>query len=221
MAKPIAKKKSMVRKNNTILIVGLGLAALLVVGVLVAVNSNISGSSVTPSVSSGHVWGQAGARVTIEEFADFQCPVCARAEATLRALAPKYIDTGQVQIVYRHFAFIGVESERAAQAAECAGDQNKFWEYADYLFTHQAGENVGAFAVGNLKLFATRVGLDASAFNACFDSGKYLSRVRDDTSEGRRRGVRATPTFFVNGRFIEGLLSPDQFAAVLDQAGAR
>lgn len=217
MAKSIAKRKSMARKNNTIFIVGIGLAALLIVGVLVAVNSNSSQPTLAPSVRAGHVWGQPSATVTIEEFADFQCPVCGRAEATLKQLAPKYIDTGKVQIVYRHFAFIGPESEWAAQAAECAGEQNKFWEYGDYLFTHQAGENVGAFAVGNLKQFAFQVGLDSKAFNACFDGGKYAGRVKDDTSEGKRRGVRATPTFFVNGRFVEGLLPADQFAALLDR----
>ncbi len=139
----------------------------------------------------------------------------------LHQLAPKYIDTGKARIVYRHFVLIGQESQWAGEAAECAGEQNKFWAFADYLLTHQAGENQGAFSRENLKGFAKQVGLDTNAFNACFDSGKYAEVVKQDTTEGQQRGVRATPTFFVNGQRIEGLLPSDQFAALIDSLQTR
>ena len=109
----------------------------------------------------------------------------------LHQLAPQYIDTNKVRVVYRHFAFIGPESEWAAQAAECASDQDKFWAYTNYVFTSQAGENRGAFAKNNLKQFAAAVGLDVPKFNACFDSNKYAELVKQQTNEGRARGVRA------------------------------
>jgi protein-disulfide isomerase len=134
----------------------------------------------------------------------------------LHQLAPKYIDTGKAKVVYRQFAQIGPESQWAAQASECAGEQNKFWAYADYLFTHQAGENQGAFSQNNLKGFAGLVGLDTNAFNTCFDSGKYTDVVTQETNEGRQRGVKATPTFFFNGQRVEGVLPVDQFAAMID-----
>lgn len=136
----------------------------------------------------------------------------------LRQLAPAYIDTGKAKVIYRHFAFIGNESQWAANAAECAGEQNKFWAYADYLFEHQAGENRGAFARDNLKRFAVELKLDSAAFNACFDSNKYDAVVKQETSAGQQRGVRATPSFFIQGQFIEGLLSPEQIAAYINAA---
>lgn len=126
------------------------------------------------------------------------------------------MDTGKVRVVYKHLAQIGPESEWAAQASECANDQGKFWAYANYVFTHQAGENVGAFSKANLKQFAVPVGLDLAAFNSCFDSNKYANLVKQQTNEGRSRGVRATPTFFVNGQFIEGLPGKDAFARLID-----
>ena len=135
----------------------------------------------------------------------------------LRSLAAQYIAPGKAQVVYRHFAFIGQESQLAAEASECANEQGKFWEYSRYLFDHQAGENRGQFGKSNLKLFAAQIGgLDVNAFNGCFDSGRNAARVRDETEEGKRRGVRATPSFFINGKFMEGLPEASQFGAMIE-----
>ena len=121
-----------------------------------------------------------------------------------------------MQIVYHHYAFIGSESQLAAQGAECANEQGKFWDWLGYLFTHQAGENQGHFSKDNLKQFATLIGgLDPAKFDACLDSGKYAAEVQAETEQGNTLGVQATPTFFVNGRRIEGLLSQDQFAVAV------
>lgn len=134
----------------------------------------------------------------------------------MHQLAPQYMDTGKVRLVFKHLAQIGPESEWAAQASECANDQGKFWAFANYVFTHQAGENQGALSRANLKQFAVSVGLDIPTFNSCFDSNKYADLVKQQTSEGRSRGVRATPSFFVNGQFIEGMPAKDAFARFLD-----
>ncbi len=113
------------------------------------------------------------------------------------------MDTGKVRFAFRHFAFIGQESSWAAEASECANEQGRFWDYYDKLFEEQAGENVGAFSKENLKRFAAELGLDTEQFNQCLDSGKYQEKVRQETLEGKRAGVRGTPTLFVNGQLIE------------------
>jgi protein-disulfide isomerase len=134
----------------------------------------------------------------------------------LQQLAPEYIDTGKARVIYRNFPIIGPDSEWAAQAAECAGDQNKFWAYADYLFAHQDGENSGALSPDNLKKFAVQLGLNSSTFNTCLDSGKYAAEVNQQKAEGEQRGVQATPTFFINGQRYEGALSAQQLAELIN-----
>jgi protein-disulfide isomerase len=135
----------------------------------------------------------------------------------LHQIAAKYLDTGKAKVTYRHFSFIGDESDWAANASECANEQGKFWDYANYLFTHQAGENKGAFSRNNLKQFAVALKLDTSAFNTCFDSNKYAYVIKQDTAEGQRRGVRSTPTFFVNGQRIEAVVPAEQLSAMIDR----
>jgi protein-disulfide isomerase len=134
----------------------------------------------------------------------------------LQQLAPGYIETGKAKIVYNNFPVIGPESVAAAQAAECAGDQNKFWAYSDYLFAHQGNENSGAFSTANLEAFAAQAGLDSQTFNACFDSGKYAGLVQQQFQAGQQRGVQVTPTFFINGQKYQGVLPYNQLAALID-----
>jgi protein-disulfide isomerase len=160
--------------------------------------------------------GQANAPVTIEIYADFQCPYCARADTELQQIAQKYIDTGKARLVYHAIAIIGTESNWAAQAAECAGEQNKFWAYGNYLFTHQGSENTGTFSMDNLKRFAVPVGLDQNTFNACLNSGKYSGTVQQQTGQAEQRGVQATPTFFINGQKYEGVLTAAQLSSLID-----
>ncbi len=139
----------------------------------------------------------------------------------MQQLVPTYINPGKVKYVFKNFPVIGQESVDAAAAAECAGDQNKFWLYGTYLFEHQTGENVGAFTPDHLKQFAGLLGLDTNAFNSCLDSGKYASAVQQDLAQGRGRGVQATPTFFVNGTEYEGALTIDQLTQIINSAGVK
>jgi protein-disulfide isomerase len=216
MAKKKIKARPRARSNNTRVIIGILACAALAAGVLIWANNNAAAQPSTPITAQGNVWGQANAPVTIDWYGDLQCPVCARADAELQQLAPQYIDTGKVKVVFHHFAFIGPESDAAAEAADCAGEQNQFWTYANYVYTHQAGENVGAFARDNLKKFAADLHLDTNAFNSCLDSGKYASAVRQETQQGQQLGIDSTPTFFINGQRYVGLLPTDQLAQVID-----
>ena len=159
-----------------------------------------------------------GAKVTIVEFSDFQCPFCSRFHTTVEAqLMKDYVQTGQVTFVYKHSAFLGQESVWSAQAAECAADQGKFWDYHDLLFTRQNGENQGAFNKDKLVGFAQELKLDMTKFEPCLTNDATLARVQADTQEGQQAGVRGTPTFFINGQPLVGAQPITAFQAVLAQ----
>ena len=128
-----------------------------------------------------------------------------------RQLEDKYVKTGQMKFVYRYMAFLGQESQWAAEAAECAGEQGKFWDYHDTLFANQKGENQGAFSKDNLKKFAADLKLDTTKFNECLDSGKYTDKVKKSNDDAAQLGVSSTPTVLVNGIFI-----PGQYFGALD-----
>ena len=109
-----------------------------------------------------------------------------------------------MRVGYQHFAFLGPESQWAAEASECAAEQSAFWEYHDLLYERQAGENQGAFNKDNLKQFAGDLGLDTAAFNTCLDSGKHADLVSTETAMIQSLGVRGTPAFLINGRPLVG-----------------
>lgn len=156
--------------------------------------------------------GNPAAPVAVVEFADFQCPFCGRFyKTTAKSIIDNYVKTGKVKFIYHDFAFLGEESSGAAQAARCAGDQGKYWQYHDYLYEHQNGENDGAFANDHLKVFAQTLGLNADVFNKCLDSGKHKQDVENDTALGRKFGVTGTPTTFVNGKAITGAVPFSDF----------
>lgn len=138
--------------------------------------------------------GPATAPVTIVEFTDFQCPSCAQAHPTLERLTAEYGD--RLRLVVRDFPLEMHENARkAAEAAEAARTQGKYWEYAALLFTNQS-----ALGVDKLKEYATRVGLDRAKFDAMLDSGQFADKVQRDYQDGVLLGVGGTPTFFINGR---------------------
>lgn len=148
--------------------------------------------------------GDENAPVVIVEYGDFQCPACQRFfQTTAEQLKTEYVETGQVRFVFRQFAFLGDESQWAAEASECANEQGRFWDYYDKLYQEQNGENVGVFSKDNLKRFASEIGLDTVSFNQCLDSGRFTEKVQQETLEGQQAGVRGTPSVFVNGKLIE------------------
>ncbi len=107
---------------------------------------------------------------------------------------------------------MGDESTWAAEAAECAGDQNSYWEYHDFLFSHQSGENQGTFSKDNLKKFAVDLKLNTEEFNQCLDSGKYTQFVQNQASYAHQFGISSTPTFIIysNGA-VKGVVGPQSF----------
>jgi len=160
--------------------------------------------------ATGSARGPATAPVTIVEFSDFQCPYCARVLPTLEQVEQKYGD--KVRVVYRHYPLsIHADAQKAAEAANCAADQGKFWEMHDLMFQEQQ-----KLAVADLKEKATRIGLEAAKFGECLDSNRHAEAVKTDMRDAEAAGVNGTPAFFVNGRFLSGAVPLESMAALID-----
>lgn len=164
--------------------------------------------------------GDPDAPVKMVEYADFQCPYCLHYwQETEPQIIKTYVETGKVYYEYRSVgAFIGPESAAAAEAVYCAGDQGKFWEYHDALFSHWTGENVGDFANDKLREYATSVGLEATSFDSCLGGQKYADRVQQDAANAKSDGIHATPSFLINGKLIEGAEPFDVFQQAIEDA---
>lgn len=161
--------------------------------------------------------GSGDAKVTVVEFADYQCPFCGRwGQDIYPKLKAEFIDTGKVKFVYWDFAFLGEESFLAAEAAMCAKDQGKYWDYHDKLFANQAGENSNAFSINNLKIFGKQVGLNETEFNSCVDSRIYKPIVEEISNQASELGVISTPTVLINGIPLEGILPWESYKQVIE-----
>lgn len=156
--------------------------------------------------------GPATAPVTIVEFSDFQCPACARSQSVLKRVLDTYGD--KVRLVYRDFPADGAhrEARQAAEAARCAEEQGKFWEYHDKLFAHQQ-----ALQVADLKRYAEEVGLDGKVFEACLTSSKFKETIAKDIQAAQKAAVGGTPAFFINGRPLLGALPFEAFQQYIDE----
>jgi protein-disulfide isomerase len=186
-----------------------------------------AGPSPSPSAEptfafQGPSVGFAGAPVTIEIWADYQCPFCGLfAHGVEPALVREYAATGRGLVVFRDFAFLGQESTDAAVAARCAGRQDSFWRYHDLLFAAQAGENQGAFRREALEGLADFAGIEPAAFAACLDDAAVAAAVAAETAEGRALGISSTPTVRVMGpggsELLTGLTEPDLIVAAIDR----
>lgn len=139
----------------------------------------------------------------------------------MRQLEETYADSGLVRFEYKHFAFLGPESIRAAEASECALEQDQFWPYHDTLFLNQRGENAGAFGDDALNAFAAALGLDEVAFEDCLDSGRYAAQINAERVTASERGISTTPTAVINGQIITGAVSFEQLQARIESELAR
>ncbi len=178
----------------------------------------VTTATLTPVSEKDNILGNPEAKIAIVIYADFQCPFCGAVTGLqsdespavkylkqkdpswapyMSGIMDDYVKNGKVKLIYRNFAFLGPESQKSAEAAKCAGEQGKFWEYHDYLFSHQAGENEGAFADPNLKLFAKELGLDSVNFDKCLDEGKHAQAVTEEKTGGSEAGVTGTPKGFI------------------------
>jgi protein-disulfide isomerase len=203
----------------------MGIAAFAIATVVgLAIYQSASGSTTKipdrVATGDGRVLGDANAPVTIVEYADFQCPICRRAETSvLPEIEKNYVQTGKVKIEFRIYSFLGQESFDAAQAAEAARDQGKFWEYHDALFNAQGtAENNGAFSYDNLVKLAQQVGLDVPKFEETLSSNVHLAAIQREADAAHAAGISSTPTFFVGNQKIVGLHDYSVFQQAIDSA---
>ena len=148
-----------------------------------------------PVTATDHAIGLAHAAVTIVEYGDFECPSCKQAAPVVKLLLAEFKE--RLRFVYRHFPQEQVHPHalNAAEAAECAAGQGRFWPMHDLLFEHQH-----ALKANHLRAYAEQLELDLARFTAEMDDTVYLQRIREHQKSGLDSGVRATPTFFLNGR---------------------
>jgi protein-disulfide isomerase len=188
--------------------------ALGVVALIVVLAVNLMGSSATTAdslnvppqqtplnLAHDRSLGKANAPVKLDEWEDLQCPSCRNyTENVQPRIVDRYVTSGQVEIVFHDFSFIGPESDQAAVAARCAGDQGQFWAYKEYLYSNQGAENSGTFNKQLFDAIATKLGLDLGKFDQCLNDPAKLDAVRTETAQGTQLGVNATPTLYINGQ---------------------
>lgn len=169
---------------------------------------------VTVSTEGRPSLGRADAKVTVVEFSDLQCPFCKKFhDETFAQLKTAYIDTGKIRFVYRHLPLTQIHqlAAKAAEGAECAFQQGKFWEMHDAIFAVQP--DIGTDA---LKALAKKTGLSAPKFDACLDGGATKSIVDKDAADGSAANISGTPTFFVNGKRLVGAQPFSAFQQAID-----
>jgi|GEM_PF-2299489 len=158
-------------------------------------------------VSADHVRGNANAKFTVIEYADFQCPYCAKMHEAMKSIIK---ETG-TRWVFRHFPIPGHPlASKAAEASECAGDQGKFWEYSDALF-----ELKEPMAGGTFLKIAQGLRLDWMAFSLCLNSGKYGSVVAAQHEDGVKNKITGTPTFYLNGKRFDGFVPLEELQKLM------
>ena len=222
---PKRSKKKQKKKDITPFII-IGVLVLVVVVVVVLTSLNANKATENPNLADvvdpelfianttdGLTMGDPNAPVKVIEFADYQCPGCGSYWATLEPqIIADYVNTGKVLFTFSPFSFVGSyvqnnswdESIKSAEAAYCANEGGKYWEYRSYLFGNQQGENQGAFSRVRLLEMAERLSLDKKAFTECLDSGKYNQTVLDANDFAIGNGISYTPSFLVNDQIVGG-----------------
>lgn len=179
-------------------------------------------SAVGPN--GGSLVGEAGAPVTITEYGDFQCPVCARLHRLWSPTIDQLVQEGRARFEFVALAFLDqgtTESLRSAAASVCAADAGKFLEYENVLYDNQSSaENSGFLTNERLLTFGTDAGITDPSFATCVRGGRFDGWVRQQTDAASRRGVTGTPTVLINGRQISNAAAADpaQLTALVDQA---
>jgi protein-disulfide isomerase len=193
--------------------------------VLIQGSSAASGPlTVPPALPSGIVAhdrsiGSTAAPVRLDEWEDLQCPFCDQYTLTVEpTLIEKYVATGQVEITYHDFAFIGPASDSGAVAARCAGAQGQFWPYMEYLFYNQGPENGGTFNQALFDRIGTALGLDLPTFDKCLSDPAQASAVQAETNQGNQLGIQSTPAFFINGQKYTGSADLASLESAVDAA---
>ncbi|MCJ7585933.1 MAG: DsbA family protein [Anaerolineales bacterium] len=211
----IREKRRKQQQRQRLLIIGMvAVGAVLIAAALVLPTLRPVGDfvQITPQIYSAAVdmnaIGNPDAPVRVEVWEDFQCPACqGYTENTESLLLQNYVETGKVYYIFHHFPFIDnnsttKESDQAANASMCAGEQGRFWDYHNMLFINWDGENQGAFADNRLIAFANSLNLNMSDFKACFTENRYSEQISQDFEAGKAKGVTSTPNIFVDGIMV-------------------
>lgn len=178
------------------------------------------GAKVNVGVGRFPALGNKNAKVTVIEFADFRCPFCEQFFTnTWPQIKKDYVDTGKIQFYFRQYAFLGPASVVAADAAECANDQGKFWAFHDYLYQNQPAEtDTSMYNTDTLTQAATSLGIDGTTFSTCLNNKTDDAKATQDMTDGQKAGVSGTPTFFINGVALVGAQPYSAFQTAIDQA---
>lgn len=178
-------------------------------------------TGVLPEVDDDAVLGDPNAPITMIEFSDFECPYCERfSRESLPLIIENYVNTGKVKLVYRDLPLGGhALAIPAAEAAECAGEQGKFYEMHDVLFSKYSEWTAAGVAepVVSFKGYAAELGLNVEAFNGCVDSHAMIPEIQKDVADAMASGRFGTPTFFINGQRVIGAQPYAVFSGIFDQ----
>lgn len=172
------------------------------------------------------ILGNANAPVTLIEYGDYQCPFCGEFfSQTEPQIVANYVNTGKVRMVFRDFAFLGPESTVAANAAQCAEDQNKLWPYHDALYTAKVAdvanggqEDDGFFSTTELLKLGQQVGLDMTTFTSCVQNNTDANIVAQEKGDAAAVGINSTPSFLINGQQITGAQPYSVFQTAINTA---
>ncbi len=185
-----------------------------------------TGLTIEQLIDDDYVLGNKNAEVIVVEFSDYQCPFCRRFYFnTIKQLKKDYIETGKVAFVYRDFPLeFHPMAQKTAEAAQCAGEQGKYYEFHDKVFEEQAkmGQGTIPYSIDDLKRWASEIGLDMQKFNDCLDNEKYKDEVQKDFYDGIVANVEGTPTIFIGKRGkpakkIVGALPYEVIKAAIEQ----
>ncbi len=183
------------------------------------VDSDKNSTALSESITAqDHVRGNPMSRITLVEYSDFQCPACGAYYPLLKQLDGEY--GNRIQTVYRNFPLVQIHKHAllAAQAAEAAGKQGKFYEMHDLLFEHQTEWPEAANVKDTLLSYADQLKLDRAQFEKDLNSSDVQGKIDADQKSGNRSGIQGTPTFFLNGVKIDSPRSYDEFKQTIDKA---
>jgi protein-disulfide isomerase len=206
------------------IIIGIVILAVLMLGGMIWAVTSSSGGSLgggeydanASFIDEGDpTWGPDGAKVTIRIFEDFQCPACKTAHRGLNYVKEAYVEI--VKLVWNDFPLDGSHPNAriASNAARCAEEQGKFWDYADALYSTQSQWSNNKSPSELFIKYAKQMELNEAAFTVCLDGRRYNEKIQNDVKEGRANRVNVTPTFFVNRRRYTGVLSADDWDKAL------
>jgi protein-disulfide isomerase len=170
----------------------------------------------------GYTLGSDSAPVEVIEYGDFECPACAGfAVIQMPTIKEQLIATGRLRWRYRDYPLpMHAYARLAAHAAQCAGEQGKFWEMHDQLFLNHSWAQTGKNPTGLFRDMARAAGAEVGRYDACLQSGRYAARIEFSRQEGEQRLVNGTPTFYINGKMYTGRNNSDAFKAAIESAAA-